>query len=81
MTNVAQERSDVLYITAQDAACRYGLPPRWFHRKAQSGEIPSHKLGMYRRFKVAELDEYMERIAEQDRLRSRRAEAASPGCG
>ena len=38
---------------------RYGPPTTWWYAGAERGEIPSYKLGKYRRFRVAEIEEWI----------------------
>jgi excisionase family DNA binding protein len=39
---------------------RYGPPESWWYAKAEAGEIPSYKLGKYRRFRISEIEAWLE---------------------
>jgi excisionase family DNA binding protein len=51
-------------VDVKDLAERYGPPPSWWYAKAEAGEIPSFKLGKYRRFKIADVEDWLERHRE-----------------
>jgi excisionase family DNA binding protein len=42
-------------VGVKELAARYGPPPSWWYVKAERGEIPSYRLGKYRRFKLSEI--------------------------
>jgi excisionase family DNA binding protein len=42
-----------------DLESRYGPKASWWYAKAEAGEIPSYKLGKYRRFKFSEIEEWL----------------------
>ena len=46
-------------LTVQDVAAHFGVPVSWVYAKAESGELPSYKLGHYRRFREDEIAEYL----------------------
>ncbi len=54
-------------VDVKDLAERYGPPPSWWYAKAEAGEIPSFKLGKYRRFKIADVEDWLERHREGPR--------------
>jgi excisionase family DNA binding protein len=37
-------------LTAEEVAALFRVPPSWVYRKARDGDLPSVKLGHYRRF-------------------------------
>lgn len=37
-----------------------GVPVSWVYAKAESGELPSFKLGRYRRFDSAEIERWLQ---------------------
>jgi predicted DNA-binding transcriptional regulator AlpA len=39
---------------------RYGPPTSWWYSRAEAGEIPSFKLGKYRRFKISDIERWLE---------------------
>jgi excisionase family DNA binding protein len=39
---------------------QHGPPASWWYAKAEAGEIPSYKLGKYRRFKPSEIAAWIE---------------------
>ena len=43
-------------VGVADVALRLGLPKSWVYSKAESGELPSYKLGVYRKFRWAEIE-------------------------
>jgi excisionase family DNA binding protein len=57
-------------LDVRDLAERYGPPPSWWYAKAEAGEIPSFKLGKYRRFRLDEIEAWLE---------SQRQGPAAPG--
>ena len=46
-------------LTVQDVARRLNVPVSWVYAHAESKELPSLKIGRYRRFRVVDLDEYL----------------------
>jgi excisionase family DNA binding protein len=38
---------------------RTGIPSSWWYTKAEAGDIPSYKLGKYRRFKWSEIEAWL----------------------
>ncbi len=48
------------FVGVRDLHERFGPPESWWYTKAESGEIPSYKLGKYRRFKLSEVEAWLE---------------------
>ena len=46
-------------VDAPPVALRLGVPVSWVYAKSEAGELPSYKLGHYRRFKWSEIEEYL----------------------
>ena len=40
-------------------AVRLGVPKSWVYAKSEAGELPSYKIGWYRRFKWSEIQGYL----------------------
>ena len=53
-------RADDSLDTAQETAAHFNVPVSWVYAKAESGELPSYKLGHYRRFRRSEIAEFLE---------------------
>jgi len=51
---MAEEMVDV-----RELKRRYGPPESWWYSAAERGDIPSYKLGKYRRFKVVEIEAWL----------------------
>jgi len=47
-------------VGVKDLHRRYGPPESWWYAKAEAGEIPSFRLGKYRRFKLADIERWIE---------------------
>jgi excisionase family DNA binding protein len=47
-------------VDVHELARRYGPPTTWWYAGAERGEIPSYKLGKYRRFKISEIERWLE---------------------
>jgi len=54
--------TEQVYIDVHQAARRYGMSHWWFYHQSSAGEIQSHHLGKYLRFKPEELDRYFEAL-------------------
>lgn len=46
-------------LTVQDVAARLSVPVSWVYANAESGELPSFKVGRYRRFDEQEIAAYL----------------------
>lgn len=58
-----QDLSTPLWDTRQVAA-RLNVPKSWVYSAAERGEIPSRKVGKYRRFVAAEIEAWLNRQAK-----------------
>ena len=38
----------------------YGTPRSWWYTAAEDGKVPSYKLGKYRRFRISEVESWLE---------------------
>ncbi len=47
-------------LTVGYIARLFGVPVSWVYSKAEQGEIPSYKIGRYRRFVRAEIEAWLE---------------------
>jgi excisionase family DNA binding protein len=47
-------------LTAEDVADRWQVPTSHVYRLAREGQLPCVRLGRYRRFRLAELEEFEE---------------------
>jgi len=52
---VTDERGDDSLMTVAQAAALLSVPTSWIYAHAESGELPSFRVGKYRRFDRAEL--------------------------
>jgi excisionase family DNA binding protein len=46
--------------TAEEVACRLGVPRSWVYRAARGGVLPSVRCGRYRRFDDRDIDCWIE---------------------
>jgi excisionase family DNA binding protein len=46
-------------LTVQDVAQRLSVPATWVYAQAESGALPSFKIGKYRRFSERDLEHYL----------------------
>ena len=54
------EKQGEKLVGVQALAKRYGPPESWWYQKAEAGEVPSFKLGKYRKFRVSEIEAWLE---------------------
>jgi excisionase family DNA binding protein len=47
-------------VGVKELEARFGPPASWWYTAAESGRIPSYRIGKYRRFKVAEIEAWLE---------------------
>lgn len=47
-------------VTVQGVAARFDVPVSWVYMKAESGELPSYKIGRYRRFEIREVEQWLQ---------------------
>ena len=47
-------------VGVQALADRYGPKASWWYQAAERGDVPSYKLGKYRRFKPSEVERWLE---------------------
>jgi predicted DNA-binding transcriptional regulator AlpA len=38
----------------------YGNPRSWWYSAAESGRVPSYKVGKYRRFRISEIESWLQ---------------------
>ena len=50
--------------TAQAIAEHFNVPVSWIYSKAESGDLPSYKIGHYRRFRRSEIQQYLEQCRQ-----------------
>jgi excisionase family DNA binding protein len=55
----AQSVTDEPLIGPTDVAQMLGVPVSWIYAKSEAAQLPSYKLGHYRRFKRSEIEEYL----------------------
>jgi excisionase family DNA binding protein len=48
------------FVDVKDLKARFGPPESWWYAKAEAGEIPSFKLGKYRKFRLSEVEAWIE---------------------
>jgi hypothetical protein len=48
------------FVGVADLERRFGLPISWWYSKAEAAEVPSYKIGKYRRFKISEVSSWLE---------------------
>ncbi|PSK96669.1 excisionase family DNA binding protein [Haloactinopolyspora alba] len=51
-------------LTLDQAATQLKVTPQWLAKAARKGTVPSRKIGRYRRFTDADLDDYLERARQ-----------------
>jgi excisionase family DNA binding protein len=49
----------VEWVDVRGLERRYGPPTSWWYARAEAGEIPSYKLGKYRRFRLSEIESWL----------------------
>lgn len=49
------------FLNAKQTAAVLNVPVSWVYAKAESGVLPSYKLGKYLRFKPSEVEKWMEK--------------------
>jgi len=47
-------------VGVHDLKEKYGPPASWWYQAAERGDVPSYKLGKYRRFKPSEIERWLE---------------------
>jgi hypothetical protein len=55
MTRIQSEQLVGVKVLAE----RFGPPPSWWYVKSERGEVPSYRLGKYRRFKLSEVEAWV----------------------
>ncbi len=53
-------QQDEKLVGVKDLAEKYGPQASWWYQRAEAGDIPSYKLGKYRRFKPSEIERWLE---------------------
>jgi excisionase family DNA binding protein len=48
-------------ISAEECAAYLGVEMNWVYRNAKSGLIPSVKIGKYRKFRISEIDAWLDK--------------------
>jgi excisionase family DNA binding protein len=48
-------------ITVEELERLLGLPTSWIYRQAAERRIPSYKVGHYRKFRLSEVEAYVQR--------------------
>ena len=46
-------------VSAEEVAALLNVQPAWVLEQARAGELPSYKLGHYRRFRVSEVEDWL----------------------
>lgn len=46
-------------LTVDDVAERFSVPKSWVYQNAETGRLPSFKVGRYRRFSAQALEDYL----------------------
>jgi len=54
-------QQDEKLVGVQELAQKYGPPVSWWYQRAEAEDVPSYKLGKYRRFKLSEVEQWMQR--------------------
>lgn len=58
-TTATTPTADEPLIGPAEVSLLLGVPVTWVYAKSEAGELPSYKLGHYRRFKRTEIVEYL----------------------
>jgi len=58
-TTVTMPTADEPLIGPAEVSLLLGVPVTWVYSKSEAGQLPSYKLGHYRRFKRTEIVEYL----------------------
>ncbi len=48
------------FITVDDLADVLGVPPSWIYERTARGEIPFYRVGRYVRFRLSEVEDWLE---------------------
>ena len=48
------------FVGVTDLERRFGLPVSWWYAKAEAKEMPSYKIGKYRKFRISEVSSWLE---------------------
>ena len=57
---------DLELLTVQEVADLFRVPAKWVYAKAASGELPSIKIGVYRRFRRTDLRRFVDSSTSVD---------------
>lgn len=49
-------------LTASQVAAQLGVPKSWVYEKSALGIIPSIKVGVYRRFRWSQIEQWLEEV-------------------
>ena len=47
-------------VGVKELAKRYGPPESWWYTRAEDGDCPSYKLGKYRKFRLSEVEAWIQ---------------------
>jgi len=48
------------FVGVTELERRFGLPVSWWYAKAEAEQVPSYKIGKYRRFRLSEVSTWLE---------------------
>jgi len=48
------------FVGVKELKERFGPPESWWYTKAEQGALPSYRLGKYRRFRISEIERWLE---------------------
>ena len=48
------------FVGVGDLERHFKLPRSWWYSKAEAGEVPSFKIGKYRKFRISEVASWLE---------------------
>jgi predicted DNA-binding transcriptional regulator AlpA len=48
------------FVGVNELERRFGLPVSWWYAKAEAEQMPSYKIGKYRKFRISEVSSWLE---------------------
>ena len=67
------------FVDLEQASAFLGVKPSWTYEQVRVGKLPSYKVGKFRRFRISELEAWMQSRHEgngHDRLRAEQQDGA-----
>ena len=48
------------FVDVNELERHFGLPVSWWYTKAEAAQMPSYKIGKYRKFRISEVSSWLE---------------------